>query len=248
MLERLREALYRAVGETVPERNVAVAFSGGVDSSLLARICTNLGKQVTLLTVGFAGSHDIAFSGKIAGALRLVHRIVELDPAGFEKDLARVRRVIACDNTSHIENCIAYLNIARAVKDVGINTVLSANGCDELFCGYNGYRSVCDKGKDAIMEFMEEKISNELVLVWEISQVAQEYGVQVRQPFLSPAFIEFAKTIPLEHKIKGPDDMVRKHVLRQVALAIGVPAESATKPKKALQYGSSIHRNFKKRR
>jgi len=40
--------------------------------------------------------------------------------------------------------------------------------------------------------------------------------------------------------------MVRKHILRKVALEIGVPEESAMKPKKALQYGSSIHKNFKK--
>lgn len=248
MLEELREALYLAVREIVPEKTVAVAFSGGVDSSLLAKICADLCKQVTLVTVGFAGSHDIGFSKKIAAMLCLVHKTVELNSRGFERDLARVRKAIACDNTSHIENCIAYLNIAKAAKDAGIRVVLSANGCDELFCGYNGYRAVYDKGKDAVMKFMEDKISNELVLVQEISQLAQEYGVQVRQPFLSPAFIEFAKAIPTDQKIKGADDMMRKHILRQAALAVGIPEESAMKPKKALQYGSSIHKNFKKLR
>jgi asparagine synthase (glutamine-hydrolysing) len=246
VLERVCEALYGAVMKTVPETKVAVAFSGGVDSSLLARVCSDLGKNVTLVTVGFAGSHDIGFSKKIASILGLTHRIVELDSAGFEQDLARVRKTIACNNTSHIENCIAYMNIARAASAKGMNLVLSANGCDELFCGYNGYRTVYDKGEDAIVKFMEEKISNELVLVKEISQVAQDHGVQVRQPFLWPAFVEFAKTIPLYHKIRGADDMMRKHILRQVALVVGVPEESAMKPKKALQYGSSIHKNFKK--
>jgi asparagine synthase (glutamine-hydrolysing) len=40
--------------------------------------------------------------------------------------------------------------------------------------------------------------------------------------------------------------MTRKHILRQVALSVGVPEESAMKPKKALQYGSLIHKYFKK--
>jgi len=244
--EELREALYQAVRQVVPEKTVAVAFSGGVDSSILAKICSDLGKQVTLLTVGFPGSHDIGFSKKIAAMLGLEHKVVELDSKQFEQDLVRVRKTIGCDNTSHIENCVAYMSIARAAKDVD-KVVLSANGCDELFCGYNGYRAVYDKGADAIMKFMEEKISNELVLVQEIAQVAKEFSVEVRQPFLSPAFIDFAKKVPLDQKIRGADDMMRKHILRQIALAIGVPEESAMKPKKALQYGSSIHKNFKKR-
>jgi asparagine synthase (glutamine-hydrolysing) len=248
MSDELRDALYSAVKEAAPEGRLAVAFSGGVDSSLLAKICSDLGKKVTLLTVGFVGSHDIAFSRRIADELDLEHRIVELDSSGFERDLAHIRKTVGCDNTSHIENCIAYRNIARAAKDAGLTVVLSANGCDELFCGYNGYRAVYEKGKDAMIKFMEDKISNELVLVQEISQVAQECGVEVRQPFLSPAFIAFSKSIPLNQKIRGSDDMMRKHILRQVALAISVPEESAMKPKKALQYGSSIHKNFQKLR
>jgi asparagine synthase (glutamine-hydrolysing) len=40
--------------------------------------------------------------------------------------------------------------------------------------------------------------------------------------------------------------MIRKHILREVALALGVPEESAMKPKKALQYGSSIHKYLRK--
>lgn len=248
MLDELRDALYDAVKGATPEDLLAVAFSGGVDSSLLAKICSDLGKKVMLVTVGFAGSHDIAFSKKIADKLGLQHRIAELEPGGFERDLAHVCKTVGCDNSSHIENCIAYLNIARVARDASLKVVLSANGCDELFCGYNGYRTVYEKGRSAIMKFLDDKISNELILVQEISQVTQEYGVEVRQPFLSPAFIAFSKDIPLGQKIKGPDDMMRKHILRQVALAIGVPEESAMKPKKALQYGSSIHKNFQKLR
>ncbi|MEO9296045.1 MAG: asparagine synthase C-terminal domain-containing protein [Nitrososphaera sp.] len=245
----LKDALYGAVLRHVPEKDVAVAFSGGVDSCVLAKICQDVGKQVTLVTVGFEGSHDIDFSKKIAGLVGEMRRhiaVVLKEEASFAHDLAYVRQKIGCSNTSHIENCIAYFYIARAAAKAGLQTVLSANGCDELFCGYNGYRQVYSGGPAAIAEFMEEKIANELVLVQEISAVAGEFGVQVKQPFLSRELIEFAKTIPLDQKIRGPDDLVRKHILREAALLIGVPKESATKPKKALQYGSLIHKHFKK--
>ena len=40
--------------------------------------------------------------------------------------------------------------------------------------------------------------------------------------------------------------MIRKHIIRRLALDIGVPQEAAMKPKKALQYGSLIHKYFTK--
>ena len=125
---------------------------------------------------------------------------------------------------------------------------MSANVCDELFCGYNGYRLAYSGGPQALSQLMEEKIANEQLLVNEIASVAKEYGVVVRQPFLAQKFIAFAKTIPFEEKITGPDDLQRKHILRKVALELRVPEESATKPKKALQYGSQIHKYFQKAR
>ncbi len=244
LLQELKAALYDAVEQGLPEKQVAVAFSGGVDSALLAVICRDLGKRVTLVTVGFPGSHDVSFSKQVAKKLGLEQETVELGHS-FQKDLAHVRKTVTCGNTSHIENCIAYYYIAKAAQKRGLPVVASANGCDELFCGYNGYRAACEKGEAAVMELMEAKLENERALVQEISQVASEFLVEVRQPFLSDRFTEFAKKIPVSQKIKGPDDMVRKHVLREAALLIGVPEESATKPKKALQYGSQIHKHYK---
>jgi len=245
VLTDLKRALYDAVSENVPEAKIAVAFSGGVDSSLLARICKDLGKQAMLLTVGFAGSHDIEFAKGIAVKMGMEHQTIEIDYPDFQVNLRRVRQVIKCENTSHIENCIAYFYVCKLAKQNGLDIVLSANGCDELFCGYDGYRRAYS-GEAAMMKLMDEKIANEFALVAEIAMVAGQFGVAVRQPFLSNKFIKFAKTIPVDQKIKGADDMIRKHVLRHAALSIGVPEESAMKPKKALQYGSSIHKYFKK--
>jgi asparagine synthase (glutamine-hydrolysing) len=243
----LKYALYNAVSENISEiHRVAVAFSGGVDSSLLAKICHDLGKQVMLLTIGFSGSHDIGFSKKIASKMGMEHKIYEIDYHDFQENVHHVRQAIRCENTSHVENCIAYFYICRLAKQNQLNVVLSANGCDELFCGYDGYRGVYRGGESEISRLMNKKIANEFTLIGEIDIVTAQLGVQVQQPFLSPRFIQFAMTIPIDQKIKGPHDMTRKHILRQQAMAIGVPEESAMKPKKALQYGSFIHKYFKK--
>ncbi|MGH9990458.1 MAG: asparagine synthase C-terminal domain-containing protein [Nitrososphaera sp.] len=250
LLIALRQALYDAVSGNITEiPRVAVAFSGGVDSSLLAKICHHhyLRKQVTLVTIGFSGSHDIKFSKSMASKMGMEHKVYEIDYDDFQENLQRIRQEISCENTSHIENCIAYFYICRLAKQNDLSVVLSANGCDELFCGYDRYRRAYHRGGEAeISRLMDNNIANEFALIGEIKIVAAQLGVQVRQPFLSPRFIQFAKSIPIDQKIKGPDDMTRKHILRRTALAVGVPEESAMKPKKALQYGSSIHKYFKR--
>ncbi len=243
----LIQALYDAVSVNISGiQRVAVAFSGGVDSSVLAKLCNLLKKEVTLVTIGFPGSPDINFSKSIASKLGMNHKTCEIDYLGFQEKLQYVLRTIKCSNTSHIENCIAYHYISKLAKQNGLDVVLSANGCDELFCGYDKYRKVYCDGEAKIQRLMEENLINELALMEEINVVAAQLGIEVRQPFLSPEFIEFAKNIPINQKIKGPDDRIRKHILRRTAIALGVPKESAMKPKKALQYGSYIDKYFKK--
>ena len=243
----LKHALYDAVADSVSGiQRVAVAFSGGVDSSVLAKVCQNLTKQITLITIGFPGSHDITFSKRIASKMGIEHKVCEIDYSDFEEKVQRIPQSIGCENTSHIENCIGNFYICRLAKQNQLDIVLSANGCDELFCGYDGYRGVFHGGDAEISKLMDKKIANEFTLMEEIKIATAPLCVQVRQPFLSPDFIQFCKTIPIDQKIKGPNDMIRKHILRRTALAIGVPEESAMKPKKALQYGSSIHKYLKK--
>ncbi|HXG06904.1 MAG TPA: asparagine synthase C-terminal domain-containing protein, partial [Nitrososphaera sp.] len=177
-MSALRDALYDAVSDSVPETRVTVAFSGGVDSSLLAKICLDLGKEVMLLTVGFPGSHDIGFARSIASKMGMNHKVLEIDYQDFKKNLTQVRQMIRCKNTSHIENCIAYHYIGKLAKQNGSDLILSANGCDELFCGYDGYRRAYnDGGQAAVMKMMSEKITNELTLMSEIAHVTGQFGV-----------------------------------------------------------------------
>jgi asparagine synthase (glutamine-hydrolysing) len=237
----MQEELKTALGE---EESVAVAFSGGVDSSVIAKMCGDLNRSVTLLTVGFAGSHDMIFSETIASQLHFPHKKHRIQLDEFYENLVKVKRKINCGITSHLENCIAYLFVARLAKENGFNMVLTGNGIDELFCGYNQYRFVYKNGKSEIMSLMQEKILNELLLMEEIASVISPYGVTIKKPFLSDKFIEFANTIPIDEKIKSEDDMLRKHIMRRLALDIGVPHEAAMKAKKALQYGSLIHKYF----
>jgi asparagine synthase (glutamine-hydrolysing) len=242
----LKNALVEALTETVKEESsVAVAFSGGIDSSLLAQLCNNLGYKVTLLTVGFPGSQDIEFSKVIAPKLGLQHKLLEIHWEDFNNNYEYIGKKISCGNISHIENCLAFYYLGLLAQQNASRLILTANGCDELFCGYDRFRSVYEFGDARIFEFIHEKIENEITLMQEVKSITTGLGVKIMHPFLSEKFSSIAMNIPIDDKIKGCDDFLRKHILREVALMIGVPREAATKPKKAMQYGSLIHKNFK---
>ena len=81
-----------------------------------------------------------------------------------------------------------------------------------------------------------------------INQVTAVFGLRMVQPFLSPSFVDYSKKIPVSEKIHGPDDMQRKHPIRELAMGYGVPEIAAQKQKKALQYGSQIHKSLLKSR
>ena len=119
------------------ETTLAVAFSGGLDEPLLAKICKDIGVDVTLLTVGFSESFDISFSKDIASRMNLPHKVLELDIEFFKENANQIFDKIKCNVTSHIENCIGFYYIGRFARANGFRTVLTANGCDELFCGYD---------------------------------------------------------------------------------------------------------------
>jgi asparagine synthase (glutamine-hydrolysing) len=244
--EELALRLYSTVETFIKNSDqVVIAFSGGVDSSILAKICKDLGKQVYLVTIGFPNSHDLLFSKSISNllGLRSGHMTFEITPNDMLNNIRYVKTKMSCNNLSHIENCFAFYLVSRVVRDNELSDFfLTANGFDELFCGYDRYRSFYHEGEVAINNYMEEKLANETHMMKEISEVIRELGIRSYQPFLSESFVKYSKNISLDYKIRSSDDLLRKHILRDIALKIGVPQEAALHPKKAIQYGSNIHK------
>ena len=242
MNKKLLENIKNSISETIKEKKIGVAFSGGVDSTLISKICSEMNYDVTLLTIGFPESHDILFAKHVNEYLKYPHHILEISSSDFPAISSKVNQTIKTDNLSWNENCIAFHYVSKLAKRLELDTVVTANGVDELFCGYNAYRDAFSGGESQINELMNSKLDNELHMMKAVNLVSSEFGVKILQPLLSPDFIEYAKTIPISEKIHDSEDLYRKHIIRKLASEIKVPELSCTKRKKALQYGSKIHK------
>ena len=247
-LNNLHENIISSIKRTIKKPRFGIAFSGGVDSTLISKICSDLGYDFTLLTVGFAQSHDVVFAKQVNESLQYAHHTLEINESEFPSVSAKVKQMIKTENLSWNENCIAFYYISKLAASLNLGLVITANGIDELFCGYNMYRAEFKKGESEINKLVESKLANELKMMEAVNLISSEFNVEILQPLLCPEFINHAKMIPLSKKIHGPDDLYRKHIIRELARQINVPEISCSKRKKALQYGTRIHKTLLKTR
>tara|TARA_Y100000817_G_scaffold121127_1_gene94864 strand:- start:785 stop:1531 length:747 start_codon:yes stop_codon:yes gene_type:complete len=238
----------KAIENTILEKKLGIAFSGGVDSTLIAKLLHDNNYDIHLLTIGFPDSHDINFAKEVNEILKFKHDILEIDLTYFQEISEQVNDIIKTDNLSWNENSIAFYYVSKLAKKLGISTVVTANGIDELFCGYNAYREAIGIGVDEVMNVMNKKLDNEKKMMVAVNNVTSIFGVKMLQPLLNEDFISYAKTIPISEKIIDQNDLQRKHAIRKLAASCGVPEISAYKQKKALQYGSKIHKQLLKLR
>ena len=247
-MSQLLDQIQYAIKNTVLDNSVGVAFSGGVDSTLIAKLLHDDGYDIHLLTIGFHESHDINFAKQVNEILKFKHDILEIEPESFQETSEKIHDIIKTDNLSWNENSIAFHYVSKLAKSLGISTVVTANGIDELFCGYNAYREAISVSVEEVMNVMNKKLDNEMKMMIAVNNVTSSFGVKILQPLLNENFISYAKTIPISEKITDPDDLQRKHAIRKLAVSCGVPEISAYKQKKALQYGSKIHKQLLKLR
>ena len=249
ILQELKNMLYSTVEKNTKNiKRVGIAFSGGLDSTLLAKICKDLGKEVTLLTIGFPKASDIEYAKKVSKELNLPLLIKTLNIENLEDDLKELLSILDISTPLELELCLAYLYIFRLASENNIETVLTVSlGIDTTFCGFDAYKKILkERGEEGLQKAMEEKIDTIAEDHERYVKLGKHFGIELICPFYDKEFLDFSLKIPISMKIKGPNDNIRKHIIRKMALDIGVPRIAALRPKKSLQYSARIHQAIEK--
>jgi asparagine synthase (glutamine-hydrolysing) len=148
LVDELEELLidafkYRMVSD-VP---VGVFLSGGVDSSIVAAILQKHHGNIHTFTIGFNEEkyNEATFAKEVAEHLGTTHSEKFLD-AEEAKEILKTF-VDIYDEPFGDSSGIPTTLVSKMAKDAGVKVVLSADGGDEIFCGYERYWVVDKIGK-----------------------------------------------------------------------------------------------------
>jgi asparagine synthase (glutamine-hydrolysing) len=238
-LEPVRGALRRAVLEIVrPQLSVALLFSGGLDSSLLARMVPS-DRELELVTIGRTGSHDLESARQAAPFFPFRWRSIPFD------DLALENSWVAWGSTLVREpepRRSVLVSLGLAFEQLAGRAVVLGQGADELFGGYAHFEGLTPTES---LAQSDRDLRRLLDADWaDTMALAARWKVVLHAPYLDRGVLEEIRELP--PKVRFPTG-VRKGALRAIARAEGLPSDLADRPKKAMQYGTGVSRFVRER-
>jgi asparagine synthase (glutamine-hydrolysing) len=214
LLTGTRETLVRAVRQQMMgDVNVGVFLSGGLDSSLVAaiasRIANERGRRLQTFAVGTEASPDLAAARTVAEHLGCDHVEVTYTAAEALESLPNVVRAIESFDPGLVRSAVPNYMLARTTRQ-HVKVVLTGEGADELFAGYDYMREFTDD--DALHAELERTVrSLHNLNLQRCDRVTMAHAVEARVPFLDRNVIAWALRIPPGEKQGMPE----KRLLRE---------------------------------
>ena len=218
--------------------DLAVAFSGGVDSGLLAAWF-----DAPLYVVGFPDSHDVEAARTGAALLDREVRVVELDHATIEATVPQVAAATGRTNPMDIGIALPLFVLAERVAADGFERLALGQAADELFGGYAKVENAPDDdrvaagtvrgARDETVRSLPDQSERDRLALWAA-------GVEPVTPLAHDRVVRAALPLGDDQLVRGG---TRKWALRRAART-WLPSGLAGREKKALQYGTLVSREL----
>ena len=258
--EELCKLLSTAVQRRIAgNQQVAVLFSGGLDSVVLAALALQERRKVTLINVSFVFDKNGQYAKESAAAdtraaIASYRELVKLFPDSL---IDFQQRQVSWNEVEHERRNIAQLifpketvmdfNIATAfwfaADAVDARILLSGLGADEQMGGYGRHRKAWERGGD---QALREELQKDQSRLWERNlgrddRVLSDTQKEARYPFLDTAVVNFLASLELDKicDFTLPPGQGDKKILRSVAEKLGLMSASKA-IKRAIQFGSRI--------
>jgi len=226
---------------------VAVGFSGGIDSSLLAYYADRAGARVDLICVGMEGTKGFETAESAADTLDLPLRLEAFTADDVEEDLDAVLWSVEEADPMKIGVGLPTYWAARSAAETGHRIFISGNCADEVFGGYQKYALEYASKGDSVRETMNRDVASSHEANFERDyKICSDLGLELRLPFADVDVVRYGLSLPTKLKLSKTPASPRKLILRALARENGFPDELADRPKKAVQYSTGVNRALQK--
>lgn len=238
--QSLLESLSQSVSGLVDRnKEVPISFSGGVDSYVVAALAKKYSSPI-LYTIGNSDSLDVLYSEIASETLGAPLKLIEYDEAEVINGINETIKIINSDNSLDALIGVTFYLIAKKINHDGFGICLSGQGADELFYGYDKYRRALTEGKDPTILRNKDVLELDNILEKREYKIFKSFNIEFLSPFLDERVKKIGMKMDITENIKGHEDSLRKHMLREIALELGAPKEIVSRRKKAMQYGSGM--------
>lgn len=205
----LRQGLFKATANRLlGDRPVACLLSGGLDSSLVFKICKDLGQEITSFHV--ENSEE-----QFAKLVDPETKPLKLDGLSYDQSLIQHQSPV--DLGSVHPQAI----LGQAVKAAGYHVVLTGDGADELFGGYDRASKYDSQASDVFSELPYYHLPR-------LDRLMMRNTVELRTPFLAPWIVKAALALPYSSRIgksilrKTFGDLLPKEILERPKLPLRI--------------------------
>jgi asparagine synthase (glutamine-hydrolysing) len=201
-----RDVLVRSVErQMMGDVPVGVFLSGGLDSSLVAAIAARYlatrGERLQTFAVGTDGSPDLLAARAVAEYLGTEHHESVYTASEALAAVPDVVRAIESFDPSLVRSAVPNHMLARFTSQ-HVKVVLTGEGADELFAGYE-YMCSFEDAESLQAELVRSVEGLHNLNLQRCDRVTMAFGLEARVPFLDREVIEHALRLPADWKLAG---------------------------------------------